>query len=88
MGQILALVPLVETKADTKKENQNLLASLNKEKTKKVTKADSAEEPGPTLKEAAAMILNRLDFHGSIDPVREEGPIEDLRNAIQKEVKS
>ena len=24
MGQILALVPLVETKADTKKENQNL----------------------------------------------------------------
>ena len=76
----MALVPLVETKADTKKENQNLLAFLNKEKT--------AEEPGPTLKEAAAMILNRLDFHGSLDPVREEGPIEDLRNAIQKEVKS
>lgn len=41
-------------------------------------------EPGLDLIESATMLLDRLDHHGSIDPVREEGPIEDLRRAISK----
>lgn len=36
------------------------------------------------LLEALEMLLDRLDEHGSIDPVREEGPIEDARNIIAR----
>jgi len=38
----------------------------------------------PELFEASRQLLDRLDFHGSIDIVREEGPIEDLRQVISK----
>lgn len=34
------------------------------------------------LKEAAKQILARLDHHGSIDSIREEGAIQDLRDAL------
>lgn len=33
--------------------------------------------------EALTQLLDRLTFHGSIDPIREEGPIEDARAAIK-----
>ena len=38
--------------------------------------------PTCTLYESLGQLLDRLDEHGSIDPVREEGPIEDARNAL------
>lgn len=38
----------------------------------------------PELLEACEMLLDRLNYHGNIDILREEGPIEDLRNAITK----
>ena len=38
----------------------------------------------PELLEALAQLIDRLDFHGGIDLIREEGPIEDARNAIAK----
>jgi hypothetical protein len=38
----------------------------------------------PELLEALSMLLDRLDYHGNIDIVREEGPIEDARQAIEK----
>lgn len=34
------------------------------------------------LIEASEQLLSRLDYHGSIDPIREEGAICDLREAI------
>ena len=34
--------------------------------------------------EACQMLIDRLNYHGSIDPIREEGPIEDLKNLIAK----
>ena len=36
------------------------------------------------LFEALEQLLNRLDYCGCIDPVREEGPIEDARAAIAR----
>ncbi len=38
----------------------------------------------PDLLETCKQLLNRIDYHGSIDPIREEGPLEDLRQAITK----
>lgn len=38
----------------------------------------------PELLEALAQLLDRLEYHGSIDLIREEGPIEDARNAVNK----
>lgn len=37
------------------------------------------------LAEALSQLLARLDTHGSIDPVREEGPIEDARQALSSQ---
>jgi len=34
------------------------------------------------LFDAATLILERLAYHGSIDPIREGGPIQDLRDAL------
>ena len=34
------------------------------------------------LVSALGQLLDRLNYHGSIDPVREEGPIEDARTAL------
>ena len=49
------------------------------------TKANAALiASAPEMYEALRMLLDRLDEHGSIDCVREEGPIEDARNAIAK----
>ena len=36
------------------------------------------------LIETGQQLLDRLDEHGSIDPIREEGPIEDFRSAIEQ----
>ncbi len=36
------------------------------------------------LTEALSQLLDRLDHHGSIDPVREEGPILDARQALNQ----
>ena len=36
----------------------------------------------PALYEALSQLLSRLDFHGSIDVIREEGPVEDARQAL------
>lgn len=36
------------------------------------------------LLEALDQLLDRLNEHGSIDRIREEGPIEDARNAIEE----
>lgn len=38
----------------------------------------------PELLAALGQLLDRLDFHGNIDLVREEGPIDDARQAIAK----
>ena len=38
----------------------------------------------PDLLEALKMLLDRLDYHGNIDMIREEGPINDARAAIAK----
>lgn len=38
----------------------------------------------PELLEALTQLLGRLDHHGNIDLVREEGPIQDARAAIAK----
>jgi hypothetical protein len=38
----------------------------------------------PELLAALSQLLSRLAFYGSIDSVREEGPIEDARTAIRK----
>ena len=34
------------------------------------------------LLEALTQLIDRLDYHGSIDLIREEGPIDDARQAI------
>ena len=34
------------------------------------------------ITEALTQLLDRLDYHGNIDIVREEGPIEDARQAL------
>lgn len=36
------------------------------------------------LFEALTQLLSRLDYHGNIDLIREEGPIQDARDAITK----
>ena len=35
------------------------------------------------LVDASSLILDRLDEFGNIDSIREEGPIQDLRNALE-----
>ena len=37
------------------------------------------------LREALQQLIDRLDYHGSIDPIREEGPIADATAALRKE---
>jgi len=49
-----------------------------------VERRDKMEKVFPKLLGACKQILDRLDFHGSIDTVREEGPIEDLRQVIEE----
>ena len=34
------------------------------------------------LVSALGQLLDRLNYHGSIDPIREEGPIKDARTAL------
>ena len=34
--------------------------------------------------EALTQLLDRLDYHGAIDAIREEGPIEDAKQALAK----
>jgi len=41
------------------------------------------DESITALIEASSLILDRLDEFGNIDSVREEGPIQDLRNALE-----
>ena len=36
------------------------------------------------LSDAGGLLLERLTQHGSIDPVREEAPLEDMRNALSE----
>ena len=43
--------------------------------------------PEKNIIEIVSMILDRLNEHGNIDSVREEGPIQDLRNANEEMIK-
>lgn len=45
-----------------------------------IVKAVNNHQP---LIDALGQLLDRLSYHGSIDPVREEGAIEDARNALK-----
>lgn len=49
----------------------------------KAREEEEARERVLRVVECSEMILDRLDEHGSIDPIREEGPVNDLRDAIQ-----
>ncbi len=45
---------------------------------------DEMVEERQNLRDALSQLLDRLDHHGSIDPIREEGPIQDARDALEK----
>lgn len=36
------------------------------------------------LRDVLSQLLDRLDTHGSIDPIREEGPIQDARDVLNR----
>ena len=62
-------------------EIDELLTAPEKEANAKLIAA------APCLLDALTQLMDRLNTHGSIDAIREEGPIEDARQAIIKATK-
>ena len=60
---------------------ENIAVTYKKENAAFIVKACNLHDE---IVEACQMLIDRLNYHGSIDPIREEGPIEDLKNLIAK----
>lgn len=73
------------------KTGRNIAVVYDKKDTQLIASApetaaerDQLKEVNAELVDALGQLLDRLDHHGVLDIIREEGPIEDAREALER----
>lgn len=87
MESPICLISPVDKVTETDKANAALIAeapAMYKENKKLKSKNRTLSNNVLELKEALSQLLDRLSYHGSIDPIREEGPIEDAKTILNR----